>query len=380
MNKAFENIPEVSFIDNMTLEDLQKNMVSSWEERYQELTGETIELSKANPYRLMLYACSLAIYQTYQFVETAGKNNLLKYSYGNFLDNIGTLRGVSRSPGTKANATFRFSLAAARATVTPIPAGSRISIGGVFFATTQYAEIPVGSTYIEVMAECTQIGTIGNGFLAGEVKTIVDSLPFISQAANTTQTANGTDIEDDNSFAERIYLAPHGYSVAGPKKAYEYFTKEVSADIADVNVSSPSDGNVNVCFILKNGVIPGSDMISRVTAYLNDESRRPLTDHISVAAPTTSAYNISLTYYINSSDSATVTAIQSAVTAAVTAYKNWQDSKIGRDINPDELVKLVKQAGAKRVVITAPTYTVVSATNIAHCGTITTTYGGLEDD
>ena len=72
-------------------------------------------------------------------------------------------------------------------------------------------------------------------------------------------------------------------------------------------------------------------------------------------------------------------AIQEAVSAAVASYKAWQ-RKLGRDINPTELIAAVRGAGAKRVKLKAPADTVVSAAAIARCDSEAVNYGGLEDD
>ncbi|MNP72201.1 hypothetical protein D3C76_1687030 [compost metagenome] len=73
-------------------------------------------------------------------------------------------------------------------------------------------------------------------------------------------------------------------------------------------------------------------------------------------------------------------AIQAAVTSAVAAYQLWQKSKLGRDINPSELIARVMTAGALRVVNAAPVYTALTATQVAQEGMTTINYGGLADD
>lgn len=65
---------------------------------------------------------------------------------------------------------------------------------------------------------------------------------------------------------------------------------------------------------------------------------------------------------------------------AVTNYRTWQRSKLGRAIDPSELNKLVKNAGAKRVEITLPVYTAIEKYQFAAEETVTVNYGGLEDD
>ena len=106
---------------------------------------------------------------------------------------------------------------------------------------------------------------------------------------------------------------------------------------------------------------------------------RPLTDNISVLAPEKVDYTISLTYYIASDNKTQATAIQNAVNAAVDNYVLWQKSKLGRDINPSELIVRVMAAGAKRVAVTSPVFKVTTDTQVAICSTKTVTLGGIED-
>ena len=105
-----------------------------------------------------------------------------------------------------------------------------------------------------------------------------------------------------------------------------------------------------------------------------------MTDLVRVAAPQEVQYTINLTYYINRSDSAKAVTIQAEVAKAVDNYKAWQRA-IGRDINPSQLVRMVMDAGAKRVMVTEPEYTPVDAIKVSALqGDAVINYGGLEDD
>ena len=88
MIAEIENLPEVSFIDHVTLDDVQALLIKSYEERHEQITGKKISLRRADPAAFTLYACSVLLYQTLLFVDRAGKQDLLKYSYGEYLDNI----------------------------------------------------------------------------------------------------------------------------------------------------------------------------------------------------------------------------------------------------------------------------------------------------
>ena len=78
--------------------------------------------------------------------------------------------------------------------------------------------------------------------------------------------------------------------------------------------------------------------------------------------------------------------ITAAVNEAIDEYKLWQAGRLGRDINPSKLIQMIVEAGAKRVVVTAPTYVHLgdgsdgSAPDLAKVGTVTVTNGGYEDE
>ena len=91
-------------------------------------------------------------------------------------------------------------------------------------------------------------------------------------------------------------------------------------------------------------------------------------------------YNIDVTYYINSSDRGGAAAIQAQAETAVEEYELWQASKIGRDINPDELIARMNDAGVKRAVIREPAFRIIGDTAKAQCTGASIIYGGLEND
>lgn len=379
---AIKNTPDISFIDDKTVDEVRSEMVADYERYLSQATGEPVSLPRTSQWRMLLYAATAQIYQAMQYIDRAGKQNLLKYSYADFLDNLALLKGISRAPAVAAATTLRFTLSAIRETATGIPQGTRVAAGGsLYFATDEYTEIQEGSLTTEVSATCTVTGEAGNGLMAGELNTIVDPAPYVAQVTNTTVTEGGADVERDEDLAERIFLAPSAYSTAGPEDGYRYHAKGFSSAIGDVVATSDqAAGQVDIVFLMANGDAPGAEMISGLRDYLRDNNIRPMTDLVTVAAPAETPYSISMTYHINRSDSARAVAIQAAVEQAVSNYVIWQRT-IGRDINPSQLVAMVMAAGAKRVEVTAPSYTTVAATAVAALtGTPTVNYGGLEDD
>ena len=378
----YDNYPDVSFINNETCEGVLTQMINDYQDMYEAETGKSpVPLAKGHPSRLILEACALQIYQAMQFADFSGKMSLLSYSYGDYLDNLAALRGTERKQEEPAKCTLRFSIQAPLASAVSIPGGCRVTNGNdIYFATDEYTEIPVGSTYVDVGATCTEPGTKGNGFVVGEINAVVNTLPYVISASNITETFGGADTESDDELKERIYDLGKGYSVAGSIDAYIYQTKEAMRGIGDVRVTSPSANVINITFTKDDGSIPTAAEIQEVSDYLSDKAVRPLGDSVNVAAPSTTTYNVELTYYIATSDSAVVATIQANVADAVAEYNKWQTAKIGRDINPDYLVKLVMEAGAKRVSVTYPARTVVAVDVLPKTGTVTINYGGTEAD
>ena len=379
---AIKSLPDISFIDNKTIDQVRQEMVADYESFISEATGQTVSLERSSVHRMELYAAAAQIYQAMQYIDRQGKQSILKYSYSDFLDNLAIFKGVTRNPATPATTTLRFTLSAERDTATGIPQGTRVSTAGsIYFSTDVYAEIPAGSTTVDVPATCTVAGTDGNGFAAGELATIVDPIPYVASVTNTTATEGGAEIESDDDLAERVFLAPGAYSTAGPEDGYLYHAKAYSAAIGDVVATSEqAAGTVDIFFILADGSTPGEEMIEGLEEYLQGKTIRPMTDLVRVAAPQEVQYTINLTYYINRSDSAKAVTIQAEVAKAVDNYKAWQRA-IGRDINPSQLVRMVMDAGAKRVMVTEPEYTPVDAIKVSALqGDAVINYGGLEDD
>ena len=368
------SLPEIIFVDA----DKEKIEAAILGE-YESITGRT--LARGDPVRLFLLTIANIIILQMNSINETGKMNLLRYASGDFLDHLGAFMGVERTPAAAARTTMKITLSAERTVSTLIPAGTRFTAGGnVFFALKEDMLIPAGETAGSGEAECLTEGPDGNGYEPGTLKTLVDPVPYVAAVENTTISEGGADEQDDESFREDIHIAPESFSVAGPAGAYEYFAKRASALIADVSVRSPSPGEVEVRPLLAGGEIPGEELLEQVEAVLSDENVRPLTDHVTVVAPAKKGYNLDLTYWIARDHQAQAETIRAAVEQAADEYILWQKEKLGRDINPSELIARIVRAGAKRADVRSPVYTALAGTEVAVCGEKTVEYGGIEDE
>jgi phage-related baseplate assembly protein len=379
--EALNNLPEVNFI-NKDVNTMLSEAISEFEKAHFEATGTNITLAQADPRRIFLYTQVLRQYQAYQLIDFSAKQNLLKYAVDEYLDNFGARYGEKgkRQKAKAAITTVRYTLSALQNSTIPIPLENRTGPGNdLFFKSTEYAEIPAGQLYVDVPVECMTVGIVGNGYTSGQINELVDPIPFMKSVSNLYTTQGGTDIENNENLREKIYLAPESFSTAGPEGAYEFFAKEYLSTIADVKINSPSPGIVDIKFILENGELPTEAIIQGLDEYLSDKTRRPLTDNVQVGAPTQVQYNIDFTYYIKKSDEGIASTVQAKVNEAVEDYKLWQKTKIGRDVDPDELNSRIRAAGAKRATIIAPIFTPLT-TEIAIENSVNIVYGGIEND
>lgn len=374
------NLPDVSFIDDMQLEDVQTQMVRDYQDRYKEITGKDVILDRADPMSLILYALSIQVYQALLYVDKTGKQDLLKYSYGAYLDNLAAMKGIAREQAKPSRAMIRFTLSGIRPSTVEIPEGTRVTNGEVYFQTESHAEIPAGESSVDVAAECMTSGVAGNDLEVGEINILVDPVPYVAKVANTEPTTGGADIEDDDTLKDRIYIAPSKYSVAGPEESYRYWVKTYNSNISDVLIYSDDPVDVVIEFIMNDGELPSESMLLGVQKFLSDEQIRPLTDRVTVKAPETVEYKVNVKYFVNQSDLKKVDTIKTAVNTAVDDYIQWQRSKIGRDINPSQLIQQMVSAGAKRVEVALPVFQAIGKANVAKLSSKTVTYGGLEDD
>ena len=360
--------------------------------QYELITSRTVKPS--SPERLFLSWVASALVEAYASINYAGNQNIPSRAEGENLDAIAQLFfNNTRPSATAATVTMRFTISEAQTSAILIPAGTRVttSAGEPTFATKADAYIAIGDTYADVVCECEDEGTVGNGYAAGQINTLidVDNILYYDHCVNTDDSDGGSDVPTDDDFYDLMVASEDAYSCAGARGAYEYWAKSVSTDIEDVVVNSPSSGTVAIHILMNDGTIAGTEIKNSVLAACDADSVRPLTDHVTVVDPETVNYNITLTYYLSEDSTESAADLEDAIEAAANEYVTWQQAKLGRDINPSKLIAMLVAAGAKRVVLTAPTYQHledgrdpenVETPQIAQVGTITLTNGGYEDD
>ena len=373
--KTREN-QEIQYVDTDT-----EKLVTLFIKGYERICGK--KLYPGDPLRLfILWIADIMVHQRV-LINHSAKQNIPRFSEGENLDNLVEFLNVNikRLEPQPARTKLRYTLSTTRETATVIPKGYRATVDGeITFATTRDLIIGIGELTGDVEAVCEKVGTIGNGFLPGQIAQAVDIVPYLLSVTNVTRTEGGAEREDDKNLYERNRESLATYSTAGPEGAYRFFAQAASATIADVKATSPTPGVAEIRILLENGEIPQSETLQTVKKILSADDIRPLTDKVEVKAPEQTTYNIDLTYYTFQNSKLGAAEEQKAVNAAVEKYKKWQSEKMGRDINPSMLYKFLMDAGVKRVEIRSPAYIKVEEVAVGVLGTKNVVNGGEEDE
>lgn len=369
------NYPDISFVETDT-----ETIVNALIQSYEAFTGRT--LYPADPARLFILWVADIIIQERVNIDFSAKQNVPRYAEGDYLDSLAELfKDTERLEPEKAKTTLRYTLSIALDGPKTIPAGTRATPDGeIVFATLHDLTIPAGELTGEVEAECATAGEAGNGFVPGQINQPIDIFPYYQKVENITESAGGADRESDAAFYERLRESMETFSTAGPLGGYEYYAKSASALIADVKASSPLPGEVDVRVLLAGGELPGEEILKEVSDALNADTVRPLTDHVTVAAPEIVPYDIDFTYYTQTGGAVSDETISDNVNAAVAEFRKWQGAKMGRDVNPSHLIFLLMQTGIKRVEVRSPVYAAVPENAVAVADSTAAVNGGAEDE
>ena len=146
------------------------------------------------------------------------------------------------------------------------------------------------------------------------------------------------------------------------------------ADVTEIKVtiSRRMYGRVKIVPICAGGELPDEEVLADVLAACSADDVKPLTDMVTVESPDVEMYDIELTYWTTKANESEVVKNVEGSGGAIDQYVYWQGSALSRDINPDELWKLIvcphwgeNLTGATRAVITKPVFTELPKTTVA---------------
>lgn len=155
-----------------------------------------------------------------------------------------------------------------------------------------------------------------------------------------------------------------------------------SPDALSVTIDRQMAGRVKIVPVCAGGTLPSKDVLDDVLAACTSDDVKPLTDIVEVSAPEVENYDIELTYYTTKADESAVVENVEGSGGAIDQYIQWQSEALARDINPDQLRKLIlcphptdSAVGATRVEIVKPQFKEIPKTTLAvFSGTKTITH------
>ena len=199
---------------------------------------------------------------------------------------------------------------------------------------------------------------------------------LITPADDTTIPPTPAVYETDEDFRARIQLSPEAYTTAGSEGSYVYHGLAADGEVKDVQAVSPDPGDVTVYVLSRTGNGTASpELLATVTAALNAEKVRPMTDRVTVLSASVSTYTIEAELLMYPGPDPEV--VRQTAVDAVTAYAAAQH-RIGYDVTRSGIFAALHQPGVQNVILTTPSADLVMDEGEASfCTGITVTTGGV---
>lgn len=178
-------------------------------------------------------------------------------------------------------------------------------------------------------------------------------------------------MENDDALRRRCPLAMEGISTAGADGSYLFHALSADGEVKDAETSSPNPGEVLLCVLSHTGNGTADNaLLALVTAAVNAENVRPLTDNVTVQSAIITEYQISATLTLKSGASADL--VTAAAQAAVEAYVAAQHL-INATVSLSGIYAALHQpAGVVKASLTLPAADIVTdSTHAPYCIQIT---------
>lgn len=184
--------------------------------------------------------------------------------------------------------------------------------------------------------------------------------------------------ESDADYRQRIPAAFEGMSVAGPTGAYEFHAQSADGKVADASAISPAPAEVTISVLSRDGDGTASpELLTTVSAALNDEAVRPVADRLTVQSAQIVNYQIDATLYVYPGPA--IEPIMADAELRLKSYINEQ-RRLGRDIRLSAIYAALHTQGVQRVELAAPLADVVlDRTQAANCTDYRIRIGGSDE-
>lgn len=345
---------------------------------YEGLSGETLKSSSTFymvfstvAYIVLLICKFFNLKYTNQWLKTCDEETTILY---------GDDRGLTRDSAEASRITVRFTRISNLSNTQSIPLGTRVCYGEYLFDTVETYTFGVNESTIDCVVECETEGSETNGIVSGSTFSIIDAIPHITSCVSISESTGGSDQETLSNFKEKIRSFPEKYSCAGTRGAYEYFAMEADSSVTKAYAYNKSEGVTGVVILLKDGVMPSSEMIDKVQTYLSVEEIRAINDKIEVSEPKIVKYSIDIDFYVGRTNETSEGSIQTSSKELIEVLTEKLSNSLGGSINPEAFTNIIVNAGGKRTVVRQPSYVALEKYEVCICESINVILAGVEDD
>lgn len=193
-------------------------------------------------------------------------------------------------------------------------------------------------------AEDKDLEHIGANYGVGRL-TVQDAIPNAIPPVDAV-------FEPDEDYRKRILLSLDGYTTAGSKESYVFHGLSADGKVLDIDPISNYAGLVTVYVLSRDGNGSASnELINKVSAALNAERIRPMTDLVHVLSASIIEYQITAEIVLPSGPDSAV--VLSQAIAATQAYADSRQ-RIGYDIAISGIHAAIHQPGVTRVNLAHP--------------------------
>lgn len=182
--------------------------------------------------------------------------------------------------------------------------------------------------------------------------------------------------ETDAQLRLRTTERIRGSSAAGSAAWYRFHALTADVDIAEIGVSSPAPGHVQIAVLSQLGDgTPSQLMLDRVAAAVQNPAVRVVTDAVSIGGASVVTVPVGATIYLLPDAPSTVFDLLPAQLSA--AFE--AEASLGWDVTPSWVVAQLHTDGVQRVELSSPLATVVCDSLTAPAlGAVTLVFGGRD--
>lgn len=227
-------------------------------------------------------------------------------SYGQFLEFLGEMKGAFKHPATRATGPITITGAEGTVIRKDHIIGTIATDDKPSIEFTIDNDMVIGQDGVaHGTATCTQFGIIGN-VAKNTIKVLNKSISGVESITNEVEFKNGTEIEDEESFRERVLEAYRNEPLSGAKRDYIRWAKEVPG-VGNVYPIPEWDGpgTVKVLILDANGKTANQELINQVQEYISPIGREgegvaPIGALVTVDTPDIVEINITAKFVIDS--------------------------------------------------------------------------------